>query len=685
MLDLDDITEVIGFDLGHGETALARLYISDPDKKSDPDLIEIFGQKNQVTAIGYHPTRGILIGKPAQENSGVTRLYATFKKKPDGDPVYEEIMLDYIQAIHGSLLDKIKNDTSFFIVGCPSAWIQDSTVVNAYEKFFTNAGIRKIKVVAESRAAYIHVDEKRNLSSLGGSVVVIDLGSSTTDITLLDKERSGIPFDAGRELGASAIDKAIFRWVLKNHPHRVEVEKIFNANPYTQRRCELRCREAKEEYFSFPENYREPGEYAPAKSTPVGDNFFFFPKIDGSTMDEILNTSFLELDSELKSWPAAFQGEMLKLKQQLALNKEAGVSRDLSSMVILLTGGASRMNFVQEICKQVFPNASVMLDDAPEFCIAKGLARWGRVEINSQQFSRDIEKFCSKYIKPAVAKQIDPLYDSIANVLADKVIKIIKKHFDCWKDRTHFTVDKMQSCIDEEIQFLTQEKNLGEIFKDQIQTILNKISRELRDDIKGLENKYGIPIGNLGNSFDLGRAEVRNLSLGNRPKIDPTDGITSGLSGVVGWIAGVLAAVLAWVIGPTVVSITTVILAIIIGVLGATVTGILLATPPGWIVLAAIGITVTVAGRSVLGFKKFVEEAVKDNLPSWDIPLWVRSSVDSNSVHSKINDQHSTIVSEISSKLKSDEKIRQELIDKITSIFEMSLKEKAEEMRVLIS
>jgi hypothetical protein len=72
-------------------------------------------------------------------------------------------------------------------------------------------------------------------------------------------------------------------------------------------------------------------------------------------------------------------------------------------------------------------------------------------------------------------------------------------------------------------------------------------------------------------------------------------------------------------------------------------------------------------------------------MPSWDLPLWVRNLVDAKSVYSKIGVKRSVIVNEVTSKLKGDSKVRQQLVDKITNAFEESLVEKAEDARLLIS
>ncbi|NJL09898.1 MAG: hypothetical protein HC908_06065 [Calothrix sp. SM1_7_51] len=269
----ENITEVIGFDLGHGETALAHIYLDDPDKTSEPELLEIFGgQKNIITAIGYypdHPKQKIWIGESALTNQNIKESYITFKKKPSGDLKYLKIMGDYIKTIYENQVEqgRIKENESFFYCWSPSEWTQDRAIVKAYEKLFSDAGIQRVKVVAESRAAYIHAVEKKgmlnlNMAQLKGCVAVIDLGSSTADITLLDQNKNSIPIDIGRNLGAALIDKAIFQRILRNHPHKVELEHIFSSDPSFQNRCELVCRKVKEAYFSEPENYQEPGQYA---------------------------------------------------------------------------------------------------------------------------------------------------------------------------------------------------------------------------------------------------------------------------------------------------------------------------------------------------------------------------------------------------------------------------------------
>jgi molecular chaperone DnaK (HSP70) len=58
---------------------------------------------------------------------------------------------------------------------------------------------------------------KLDYDKLRSAVLIVDIGSSTTDFTLV-KSLHEIPLDFGRNaLGASLIDKAIFARTLANH------------------------------------------------------------------------------------------------------------------------------------------------------------------------------------------------------------------------------------------------------------------------------------------------------------------------------------------------------------------------------------------------------------------------------------------------------------------------------------
>ncbi len=71
-----------------------------------------------------------------------------------------------------------------FLVGCPSGW--SSEVRHEYKEVLQHAGLGQVDIVAESRAAFLDARSSGDLGDvrqLTGAVLIIDIGSSTTDFT----------------------------------------------------------------------------------------------------------------------------------------------------------------------------------------------------------------------------------------------------------------------------------------------------------------------------------------------------------------------------------------------------------------------------------------------------------------------------------------------------------------------
>ena len=72
-------TVVVGFDLGHGETAVT---VARAENSTEPNVLDLGGDmtgRQQVTAVGEHPSRGVLIGVEAAEDPDVDPFYLAFK------------------------------------------------------------------------------------------------------------------------------------------------------------------------------------------------------------------------------------------------------------------------------------------------------------------------------------------------------------------------------------------------------------------------------------------------------------------------------------------------------------------------------------------------------------------------------------------------------------------------------
>ena len=73
------VREVIGFDLGHGETAVAKAAV---DGQAHPMVVALGGKRSQVSAIGFHPQRGFVLGDEAVLDPAVEAVLICFKEPP---------------------------------------------------------------------------------------------------------------------------------------------------------------------------------------------------------------------------------------------------------------------------------------------------------------------------------------------------------------------------------------------------------------------------------------------------------------------------------------------------------------------------------------------------------------------------------------------------------------------------
>lgn len=414
------INEVIGFDLGHGEFALTRMATH---AKAEPEPLEINNKKSQITAVAVHDAKGILLGEQAYKTHGSKELYLAFKKRPDGDAAYERVLRLFVDAVYEQLLTSGKltdPEHTRFYVGCPAEWTREDGTARSYQTLLASSKIPHITVAAESRAALMHATQSGKLKQfeLSKGVLVIDVGSSTTDLTFIISDQL---LDTGFDLGAGRIDEAILEHSLANHPHKSKWLAAFASQPIYRNRCLLLCRRAKEEYFNLPDNYIEASVsvgHEKLQNLPVMP---FEPVVNRQEMTAILAeplqtpVSRTVMAANGKSWPEAYRAALEATQANL---RQQG--HEVST--VLLTGGAARMEFIQTITQGVFAGARVVLDSEPELCIARGLARWGNVDVRTQAFKEEVNVFLQSRLPKIIEGKLPDLMDMIADRVAAALV-----------------------------------------------------------------------------------------------------------------------------------------------------------------------------------------------------------------------------------------------------------------------
>jgi len=638
-----NVLETIGFDLGHGETAVAKAKV---ESIEPPEMLEINNKKVQITALGTHPDLGYLVGEQALIQAGVTQLKISFKQKPNNEPNYRETIRNFLETYYRILKESKQiegGSDSHFYVGCPSGWSVSER--ENYQKLLKEAGISLLNVVPESRAAFMQAKEggKLDFNFLKSAVLIVDIGSSTTDFTLV-KSLSEIPLDFGNNaLGASLIDKAIFARTLANHEEKAVLERVFEAYPHHQARCELACRKAKEDYFSNEQLYSHSQSFARGFES-INEQIYFIPQVNKLLMDEILNQSLPELGD--KSWIQSFREAVKEGKEEL-------VKQGIVPKVVLMTGGASRMQFTRQICAEIFPEPETQVrpDPEPERCIALGLARVGRWDLRAAAFQAEVNKlFNSEKLKNLIEKQIPELIELLSEPLAEGLIEnAIKPSLKDWRNNKVRTLFDLENVMKNRAQQWLKSERAKTLINSKCLTWFNsKIQPDLAQETDPICRKFQIPRSSL--RFEEG--------------IDP---------GLVNPDLGIGDAILA----DTVAFIVNVVIG------GGTIGSIIALILTGhltWPIVLIYGVSVLAAGVELTRSK--IQTAIKEKV---DIPSWSRFSFlnDSkiDSICERINPE---IVEVLRKQLTENKEAFDELIAKVEQQLKEALNTKAQEAVILI-
>jgi len=637
------VLETIGFDLGHGETAVSKARV---ESIEPPEMLEINNKKVQITAIGWHPDLGYLIGEQALIQAGVTQLQISFKEKPNHDANYRNTIRRFLETYYRILKESKQiegGETSQFYVGCPSGWSVSER--EEYQQLLKEAGIPLLNVIPESRAAFMQAKEagKLDYGKLKSSVLIVDIGSSTTDFTLV-KSLHEIPVDFGRNtLGASLIDKAIFARTLANHGQKALLEKVFEEYPHHQARCEIACRKAKEDYFSNEQLYSNSQSFARGFES-INEQIFFVPQVNKQIMDEILNQPLPELGN--KSWFESFREAVIEAKEEL-------VQQGFVPKVLLMTGGASRMQFTRKICEELFPEPETQVrpDPEPERCIALGLARVGRWDLRASAFKEELNKlFDSNKLKELISQHIPDLIELLSKPLSESLIEnAVKPTLKDWQKNKIRTLADLESSMKKQAEQWIKGEQSRQIIKDKSVTWFNsKIQPDLAQETDPICRKFQIPRSSLRFEEGIDPGVVNpELSIGDT----------------------ILAETVAFIIN------------VVIG--GGTVGSLIALILTGhltWPIVLIYGVSVLAAGVELTRSK--IQDTIKEKI---DIPSWSRSSFLGDS---KINDICEQIKPELEEVLRKqlteNQETFDELIEKVGVELKKALNTKAEEAVILI-
>lgn len=417
---------LIGIDFGHGETT-ASFYSTNSTKGTVGRLHILDGQTPESckveSAVCRNKTGDWQFAKDIRDYA-LPDFTLHFKapmneitpKNKEAFGAFIKLVFEHIVQNQSFLnYNPVTGERNFEIyVACPSGWgMDDANQIQEYKKFVS--GIIPVDwIIKESDAAYFKFKAEKDFSD--SSVLVIDIGSSTIDFTAYDTKALK-PSTEGKKHGASAVENLIYKYF---EEHDVDFN---NAK-----------REAEEKCTANKLNWRNAVVHYVKKQK---EDFYTLEK-DDLTLD-LSNVCICNVKGRV------FDGNMLSKEQledeilspyrqtllqdlndeKLRLEKEQiGVPK-----VVVLTGGASRMPWLQKLVKDVFTESEVYRDTEPSYVVSDGVAYYAHALYQLKQNIKNvIADFWTEYDDEKLAELISEQFNiSLRNKQLPKIKEICDK------------------------------------------------------------------------------------------------------------------------------------------------------------------------------------------------------------------------------------------------------------------
>ncbi len=539
---LRKIKLVLAFDLGHGESMVSYMRT---DGRGKPLIAKVDSNDSDKLITGLFKVNrdnaGWAISRIGPMLSSFNEVHIGFKSTPEAlnqgetEPGSARTKKELIQAYVKEVLKAVKlyneglesdEDSTVLFVGCPSSRLWKNQE-KAYADILKKESPYPVVIMPESRAALFKVIFDHRLLNasniLQNGIIVFDFGSSTADWTYMYKNLSKGKMDLDEDsvnLGGSMVEEQmleagierLIRQAKKEREHKIRgiveamrripalaglsEEELWSQaasshggeeddwKPRDEQETLLALRTVKENYF-FAD-----GELEQEYAYRMADNRVHRFKINREFMEAkengVIHQKFTYATRDgiwEKSWYDACRQLFMDVKSRMEEK-----TRQYSSIV--LTGGASRMGFVRELCREVFGDkVEIVADPNPSTCVARGMAYAGVMDIKARLALPEVmEKVTDKIEKGENGRTLlmdcaEIASNDLKETLYDKVIW---PGIQSWKglEGVHTPRELCGTCRDT-LKALQQQDSYQETVRRSIQDgILKK-----RDEIIGMINE----------------------------------------------------------------------------------------------------------------------------------------------------------------------------------------------------
>ncbi|WP_433796577.1 Hsp70 family protein [Actinoplanes sp. CA-252034] len=509
---------VIGLDIGDGESCLAWA----PADRSQPTRIHTrprSGERSIVTAMTRSPFgAGRLIGDEAVTSRGAARFGVNFKTAPDVlSPGIPDAVLfaQTLLAEFGGRHPEVLRDGVVY-VGHPAGWSPE--VVDAYGRHLECLGV-PVQLMPESQSALLHVRDRGRDQRELERVLIVDIGSSTTDFTVVE-DLSPRNLPVGAALGCRQIDEQLAGLVRAALSHDAALAEALAGDGGSDFLL-LACRWAKEAQFSgVPRRIMDLRESCEERFRPIVAGAWTW----------LLDLEIPQTVAAPGGWGDRFRTVLVEVADLLGDRPH----------LLVLTGGGSRMPLAGRLCREVFPTSIVEHDDEPAFAVARGLVSNGQHRSGVRRFRREVSELVEA---PATRETVRAEAVQALNTLKDKVAgQMLESHGSAaaltshikfgMYEATRALADSLTYYLSMRVERICRrhgvpvdrvrlELALPDLFSDRLDLILDRVHRAERlteHSTPGLLSQLGVPREAANQAFGsaIERARARFA-----PSLDP--------------------------------------------------------------------------------------------------------------------------------------------------------------------
>ena len=349
-----------GFDLGDGESTLARVR---GDGQSYPEIIDVDGKKVTITVWAVMRNGEVRIGENAARSAAAAvRSAARFKRRfldtqSDSAALIRDFSARVFESLRESNALQGGEKSNSVYVGCPAGW--DKEARDRYQRIFETIGFPTPHVVSESRAVMVGAIQSNSVRDYvdlrSKSVLVIDIGSSTTDFAFINKGKETEIRTGGEvALGGGIMDEVLLNACVDASPNAASLRRVLEASESWRVDCELHARRLKEQYYSLPAEERESGECSESLLITYDDPMILDLVMNPSMSKRLTDKPCSQLNG--RSFRSVFTAGLREVRDSIG---------EIQPELLFLTGGVSRMEEIRSWCREVFPETEVSL---PAIC-----------------------------------------------------------------------------------------------------------------------------------------------------------------------------------------------------------------------------------------------------------------------------------------------------------------------------